>query len=287
MDKAIIVDRLSSKVLKKISFTIQAGELVGIIGPNGAGKTAVMKVLAGLSPSTSGFVSVLDFDPYQRNQNFLKQISLVLGQHIELWWDLPAVATFELNKSLYQIPEREYKKNLDQLISLFNISKILKIPVNKLTPIQRAKMEMIASLIHKPKVLLLDEPLLKDFVFDYNREYGTTILLSSSSIGDFTNLLRRIIIINEGSILFDGAMEEITTKFATEKIIKATFSEEIDIKSIANIGVVKKYSFPQIYISVPRTTITFAAAELLQNYPVVNLSIEEFSIEEIIKNIIK
>jgi ABC-2 type transport system ATP-binding protein len=287
MDKAIIVDRLSSKVLKKISFTIQAGELVGIIGPNGAGKTAVMKVLAGLSPSTSGFVSVLDFDPYQRNQNFLKQISLVLGQHIELWWDLPAVATFELNKSLYQIPEREYKKNLDQLISLFNVSKILKIPVNKLTPIQRAKMEMIASLIHKPKVLLLDEPLLKDFVFDYNREYGTTILLSSSSIGDFTNLLRRIIIINEGSILFDGAMEEITTKFATEKIIKATFSEEIDIKSIANIGVVKKYSFPQIYISVPRTTITFAAAELLQNYPVVNLSIEEFSIEEIIKNIIK
>ena len=287
MDKAIIVDRLSSKVLKKISFTIQAGELVGIIGPNGAGKTAVMKVLAGLSPSTSGFVSVLDFDPYQRNQNFLKQTSLVLGQHIELWWDLPAVATFELNKSLYQIPEREYKKNLDQLISLFNVSKILKIPVNKLTPIQRAKMEMIASLIHKPKVLLLDEPLLKDFVFDYNREYGTTILLSSSYIGDFTNLLRRIIIINEGSILFDGAMEEITTKFATEKIIKATFSEEIDIKSIANIGVVKKYSFPQIYISVPRTTITFAAAELLQNYPVINLSIEEFSIEEIIKNIIK
>ena len=287
MDKAIIVDRLSSKVLKKISFTIQAGELVGIIGPNGAGKTAVMKVLAGLSPSTSGFVSVLDFDPYQRNQNFLKQISLVLGQHIELWWDLPAVATFELNRSLYQIPEREYKKNLDQLISLFNVSKILKIPVNKLTPIQRAKMEMVASLIHKPKVLLLDEPLLKDFVFDYNREYGTTILLSSSYIGDFTNLLRRIIIINEGSILFDGAMEEITTKFATEKIIKATFSEEIDIKSIANIGVVKKYSFPQIYISVPRTTITFAAAELLQNYPVVNLSIEEFSIEEIIKNIIK
>lgn len=287
MDKAIIVDRLSSKVLKKISFVIQAGELVGIIGPNGAGKTAVMKVLAGLSPSTSGFVSVLDFDPYQRNQNFLKQISLVLGQHIELWWDLPAVETFELNKSLYQIPEREYKKNLDHLISLFNVSKILKIPVNKLTSIQRAKMEMIASLIHKPKVLLLDEPLLKDFVFDYNRENGTTILLSSSYIGDFTNLLRRIIIINEGSILFDGAMEELTTKFATEKIIKATFSEEIDIKSIANIGVVKKYSFPQIYISVPRTTVTFAAAELLQNYPVINLSIEEFSIEEIIKNIIK
>lgn len=287
MDKAIIVDRLSSKVLKKISFVIQAGELVGIIGPNGAGKTAVMKVLAGLSPSTSGFVSVLDFDPYQRNQNFLKQISLVLGQPNQLWWDLPAVETFELNKSLYQIPEREYKKNLDHLISLFNVSKILKIPVNKLTSIQRAKMEMIASLIHKPKVLLLDEPLLKDFVFDYNREYGTTILLSSSYIGDFTNLLRRIIIINEGSILFDGAMEEITTKFATEKIIKATFSEEIDIKSIANIGVVKKYSFPQIYISVPRTTVTFAAAELLQNYPVINLSIEEFSIEEIIKNIIK
>ena len=286
MDKAIIVDRLSSKVLKKISFAIQAGELVGIIGPNGAGKTAVMRVLAGFSPSTSGFVSVLDFDPYQRNQNFLKQISLVLGQPNQLWWDLPAVKTFELNRSLYQIPEREYKKNLDQLISLFNVSKILKIPVNKLTSIQRAKMEMIASLIHKPKVLLLDEPLLKDFVFDYNREYGTTILLSSSYIGDFTDLLRRIIIINEGSILFDGAMEEITTKFATEKIIKATFSEEIDIKSIANIGVVKKYSFPQIYISVPRTTVTFAAAELLQNYPVINLSIEEFSIEEIIKNII-
>ncbi|MEK7536483.1 MAG: ATP-binding cassette domain-containing protein [Patescibacteria group bacterium] len=287
MDKAIIVDRLSSKVLKKISFTIQTGEIVGIIGSNEADKTALMKILAGLSPSTSGFVSVLDFDPYQRNQNFLKQISLVLSQKNELWWNLPAVCLFELNKALYQISEREYKKNLDQLISLFNVSKILKTPVNKLSLIQRTKMEMIASLIHKPKVLLLDEPLLKDFVFDYNREHGTTILLSSSYIDDFTDLLRRIIIINEGSVLFDGAMEEITTKFATEKIIKATFSEEIDIKSIANIGTIKKYSFPRIYISVPRTTVTFAAAELLQNYPVNNLAIEEFPIEEIIKNIIK
>ncbi|MDP3917620.1 MAG: ATP-binding cassette domain-containing protein [Candidatus Woesebacteria bacterium] len=285
MDKAIIVDRLSSKVLKKISFAIQAGEIVGIIGPNGAGKTTTMKVLSGISPSTSGFVSVLDFDPYQRNQNFLKQISFVTGQKTQLWWNLPATETFELNKALYQIPEREYKKNLDQLISLFNVSKILKIPVNKLSPIQRAKMEMIASLIHKPKILFLDEPLLKDFVFDYNREYGTTILLSSSYIGDFTDLLRRIIIINKGTIIFDGAIEEITTKFATEKIIKATLSEEVDIKLIGNIGTVKRYSFPQIYISVPRTIVTFAAAELLQNYPVVNLEIEEFPIEEIIKNI--
>lgn len=285
MDKVIIVDRLSSKVLKKISFAIQAGEIVGIIGPNGAGKTTTMKVLSGISPSTSGFVSVLDFDPYQRNQNFLKQISFVTGQKTQLWWNLPAVETFELNKALYQIPEREYKKNLDQLISLFNVSKILKIPVNKLSPIQRAKMEMIASLIHKPKILFLDEPLLKDFVFDYNREYGTTILLSSSYIGDFTDLLRRIIIINKGTIIFDGAIEEITTKFATEKIIKATLSEEVDIKLIGNIGIVKKYSFPQIYISVPRTIVTFAAAELLQNYPVANLEIEEFPIEEIIKNI--
>ncbi len=323
MDKAIIVDHLTKeftinerdfglknaftslfyskkkvvKALKDISFTIQKGELVGFIGPNGAGKTTTMKILSGLLYPTSGFVSVLDFDPWKKSTEFLKQISLVMGQKNQLWWDLPVIESFEFNKTVYEIPEREFKRSLDELVSLLNVSKLLKIQVRKLSLGQRMKMELIASLIYKPKVLFLDEPTLgldlvaqqslRDFIYDYNKKNEATVLLTSHNMSDLADLSRRVIVINDGLIIFDGALEDITTKFATEKIIKATFSEEVDVKLIGGIGTVKKYLFPQIYISVPRSTVAFAAAELLQNYPVVDLTIDELPIEEVIIKLFK
>lgn len=323
MDRAIIVDGLvknfevaekepglggafksliSSKkknvhALKGISFAIQPGELVGFIGPNGAGKTTTLKTLSGLLYPTAGFVEVLEFNPWDRNPEFLKRISLVMGQKNQLWWDLPAIETFELNRAIYDIPTRVYSENLNELVELLDIGKLLNTPVRKLSLGQRMRMELTAALLHKPKVLFLDEPTIgldiiaqakiRDFIYDYNRKYGATILLTSHNMDDLTNLARRVIIINDGKILYDGAFEELISKYAKEKIIKARLSNEDNIADLEKIGSIKKLSFPEVVISVPRSAAAVAASELLQNFPVDDLTIEEIPIEEVIRKAFK
>lgn len=283
--------------LRGISFTIQPGELVGFIGPNGAGKTTTLKTLSGLLYPTSGFVEVLDWDPWERKPEFLSCISLVMGQKNQLWWDLPAIETFELNRAIYEIPTKEYNDNLKELVDLLEIGKLVKIPVRKLSLGQRMRMELTAALLHKPKILFLDEPTIgldlvaqqrmRDFIYEYNRKYEATILLTSHNMDDLTDLARRVIVVDEGRLLFDGALEELVNKFAKEKIIKATLSKEDGIANLEKIGKVKKIAFPQVEISVPRMTTAVAAAELLQNFPVDDLTIEEVPIEEVIRKVFK
>lgn len=323
MDRAIIVDHLvknfevtekepgltgaikslispkkkSVHALRGISFTIQPGELVGFIGPNGAGKTTTLKTLSGLLYPTSGFVEVLEYDPWERKGDFLKQISLVMGQKNQLWWDLPAIETFELNRAIYELSRREFEENLKELTDLLEIGKLLKTPVRKLSLGQRMRMELTAALLHKPKILFLDEPTIgldlvaqakvRDFIYEYNQKYGATILLTSHNMDDLVNLARRVIVIDEGRILFDGALEELTEKFAKEKLIKATLSREDNIADIEKIGKVKKLAFPEVILSVPRSTTAVAASELLQNFPVEDLTIEEIPIEEIIRKVFR
>ncbi len=283
--------------LRGVSFTIQPGELVGFIGPNGAGKTTTLKTLSGLLYPTSGFVEVLEYDPWERKPEFLKQISLVMGQKNQLWWDLPAIETFELNKAIYEIPTHVYEENLKELVELLEVGQLLETSVRKLSLGQRMRMELIAALLHKPKVLFLDEPTIgldliaqqkmRDFIYDYNRKYGATILLTSHNMDDLTDLARRVIVINEGHILFDGALEELVEKYAKEKIIKATLSREDGIADIEKIGKVKKLVFPQVILSVPRAATAVAASELLQNFPVDDLTIEEIPIEDVIRKAFK
>lgn len=278
-----------------LSFTIQEGELVGFIGPNGAGKTTTLKTLSGLLYPTSGFVSVLDFDPWDKSNEFLKQISLVMGQKNQLWWDLPALESFELNKEIYEIPDKEYKKNLEELVNLLDVSNLLKTQVRKLSLGQRMKMELIAALIYKPKVLFLDEPtigldlvaqqVLRDFIYQYNRKYNATIILTSHNMKDLVDLTRRVIVINDGQLIFDGALEELTITYAKDKLIKAKLSSEIDPRKLEEIGEVKKFDYPEILLSVPRATIAVAASELLQNFPVSDLIIEEMPIEDVIRKV--
>jgi ABC-2 type transport system ATP-binding protein len=283
--------------LKGISFAIQPGELVGFIGPNGAGKTTTLKTLSGLLFPTGGFVEVLEFDPWSRNPEFLKQIALVMGQKNQLWWDLPGIETLELNRAIYDIPRRVYNENLKELVELLNIGKLLNTPVRKLSLGQRMRMELTAALLHKPKVLFLDEPTIgldiiaqarvRDFIYDYNLKYGATIILTSHNMDDLTNLARRVIIINEGKILYDGAFEELISKFAKEKLIKATLSSEGGISELEKVGKIKKLSFPEVIISVPRSAAAVAASELLQNFPVDDLTIEEIPIEEVVRKAFK
>jgi ABC-2 type transport system ATP-binding protein len=283
--------------LKGISFTIQTGELVGFIGPNGAGKTTTLKTLSGLLYPTSGFVEVLEYDPWERKSEFLKKISLVMGQKNQLWWDLPAIETFELNKAIYEIPTKSYKENLAELVDLLGVEKLLNIPVRKLSLGQRMRMELISALLHRPKVLFLDEPTIgldivgqqkvRDFIYRYNQKYEATILLTSHNMDDVTNLARRVIVIDNGQILYDGLLGELVSKFAKEKVIKATLVNKVNLEDLEKIGKVKKLAFPLVTFSVPRATIAIAASELLQNFPVEDITIEEESIEDVIRQVFK
>lgn len=285
------------RALRNISFTIQPGELVGFIGPNGAGKTTTLKILSGLLYPTAGFAQVVGFDPWEKKAEFLKQISLVMGQKNQLWWDLPALETFELLKAIYEIPQKEYEESLKELVELLDLKNLLTTQVRKLSLGQRMRLELVAALLHRPKILFLDEPTLgldliaqqrmRDFIYDYNRKTQATILLTSHNMNDLVDLARRVIVIDEGQLIFDGAFEELTNRFAKEKIIKLSFSREADLKELEKIGRVKKISFPEVVLSVPRTTTSVAAAEILQNFPIADLTIEEIPIEEIVRKVFR
>lgn len=221
MDKAIIVDHLSKdNLFSDISFTLQKGEFVGILSPKGAGKTTLLKIIAGIKHASSGFVSVLGFDPIEKQYDFLKQISYVGPNKSELWLNLPAIETFELYKDLYEINERDFRRDIDELVSIFNLSKLLEVPVKNLSFEHKERVEISLALIHKPKILLLDEPFLNleskkqhaisDYLYEYTTKNKTTVLLASDKVEDLIGLARRSIIIDEGKLIYDGPLERIT-----------------------------------------------------------------------------
>src|SRR5689334_1268733 len=235
-----------SKAVDDISFEIKEGELIGFIGPNGAGKTTTLKCLSGLLYPTGGEVKVLGFTPFQRKHAFLKQISLVMGQKNQLWWDLPAIDSFLLNKEIYEISDSEYKKTLGDLVDLLDVKDILQVQVRKLSLGQRMKCELIAALIHKPKVLFLDEPTigldvlmqqkLRDFIKEYNKKYNSTILLTSHYMKDVEQLCERIIIIDRGKVLYDGELADIVKKYAKHKAITVVFEKPVPREKLEHLG---------------------------------------------------
>jgi len=283
------------KAVDGVSFKIDEGELVGFIGPNGAGKTTTLKCLSGLLYPTSGEVSVLGFNPWNRKNEFLKQISLVMGQKNQLWWDLPAIETFILNREIYEIPKDKYEKNLNELVDLLDVKDILKVQVRKLSLGQRMKCELIAALLHTPRVLFLDEPTIgldvvsqkkmRDFIREYNQRKKSTVILTSHYMDDVKELCQRVIIIDKGRLIFDGKLSEITEKYADHKIITVVFSKDVDPKKLEKIGKVREYIFPRAVFMIKREASSLAAAELLQHYPVADLNIEEVPIEDIIREV--
>lgn len=285
------------EALKNISFSIDQGELIGFIGPNGAGKTTTLKVLSGLLYPTSGFIQVLGYTPWDRKPNFLKEIALVMGQKNQLWWDLPAIETFKLNQAIYEIPDNIFKRSLVELTKLLEVQNILNTQVRRLSLGQRMRLELIASLLHNPKVLFLDEPTIgldvvaqqkvRDFIFDYNRRFKATVILTSHNMGDLLELTKRVIVIDRGEIIFDGILKALVDKFAKEKIIRIYLSKNVDIKKLESIGKVKRINSPQVTITVPREIAAVASAEILQDFPIGDLTVEEEPIEEIIRRVFK
>lgn len=283
------------KAVDDISFEIAQGELIGFIGPNGAGKTTTLKCLSGLLYPTTGKISVLGFTPAQRKNTFLRNIALVMGQKNQLWWDLPAIETFLLNKEIYEIPDGQYQKTLGELVEFLEVEPLLKVQVRKLSLGERMKMELIAALIHSPKVLFLDEPTIgldvvmqkkmRDFVRAYNELHKSTILLTSHYMEDVRALAKRVIIINRGKIIYDGKLDLLVKKFAKYKVLSVVLEEYVPPNKLAEIGELVDYNFPKAVIRVARSASNIAAAQLLQQFPVDDLNIEEPDIEDIIRDV--
>ena len=283
------------KAVEDVSFDIDEGELIGFIGPNGAGKTTTLKCLSGLLYPTSGKVDVLGFTPFDRKSAFLKQIALVMGQKNQLWWDLPAIDTFILNKEIYEISKKRFDEIVNDLASLLDIEEQLRVPVRKLSLGQRMKMELIASLIHSPKVLFLDEPTIgldvvmqkkiREFLREYNQKYKATILLTSHYMRDVEDLCKRVIVINFGKIIYDGKLSALVEKYAPYKHISVVFGKYVDPKKLEGFGELIKFEHPQWVINVSKEESNEIAAKILKQFPIEDITIEEPDIEEVIREV--
>ena len=283
------------KAVDDISFTIHQGEVVGFIGQNGAGKTTTLKMLSGLLYPSGGEVQVLGFDPWQRKPEFQKQFALVMGQKNQLWWDLPAMESFLLNKAIYEIPDAQFEKTLKKLTSLLEVGDVINVQVRKLSLGQRMKCELIAALLHNPKVLFLDEPtigldvvmqkVLRDFIKAYNKEFNATIILTSHYMGDVKELCKRAIIIDHGHKIFDGDLQKIIDKYARNKILSLILSKPTTHKALAKFGEVREYEYPKATVLVPRQKAAAQAAKILASLSVADVNIEEPNIEAIIREL--
>lgn len=279
----------------RVSFSIDSGELVGFIGPNGAGKTTTLKMLSGLLYPSDGKVKVLGYTPFERKREFLRQISLVMGQKNQLWWDLPAIDTFLLNKEIYEIGDDDFKKNLDRLVELLTVGDVLKTPVRKLSLGQRMKMELIAALLHQPKVLFLDEPTIgldvvaqssmREFIKEYNKTYGATIILTSHYMEDVKELCKRVIMIDHGKVLFDGALADLITKHTKWRRITLRLEKKVDEKTLKAFGILKTNEYPLVVLEVEREATKQVASTILATLPVADIEISEPKIEDVIRDV--
>jgi len=261
-----------------ISFEIEPGEVVGFLGPNGAGKTTTLKMLSGLLHPSGGEVRVLGHVPNRRERDYLRRMTLVMGNRNQLQWDLPALDSFELNRAIYRLPVNEFRQTRDELVELLDIGDLVRKPVRQLSLGERMKVEVVGSLLHLPQVLFLDEPTIgldvtmqkriRGFVADYNARYGATVLLTSHYMADVEALCRRVIVIHHGRLLFDGQLEALTHRFAPLKTIEAVLADGETVS-----------------LQVPKDEVSGATAQLLAEREVVDLTVEDPPIEDVIEQV--
>ncbi|MBM7842318.1 ABC transporter ATP-binding protein [Herpetosiphon giganteus] len=281
------------EAVKKISFGIEAGEIVGFLGPNGAGKTTTLKMLAGLLFPTSGQIDVLGYEPQRREKELLRQITIVMGQRNQLMWDIPALDSFELQRAIYQIPEGEFRRMRDELIDLLNMGDLVKKPVRNLSLGERMKAEFISALLHRPKVLFLDEPtigldvtaqrLIREFVAAYNQRYQASVMLTSHYMADVQALCKRVIVIHHGQLLYDGGLAGLVEKFAAYKTIGVTLNDpELDL---SEYGEIISNSKGQVNLRVPKSATAQITTRLLNEVAISDLTIEDPAIDSIIEQV--
>src|SRR5215467_13882188 len=283
--------------VKDVTFQVEPGELVGFLGPNGAGKTTTLKMLSGLLYPTSGSARVLGYVPWDREDGYRRQFALLLGQKNQLWWDLPARESLDLNAKIYGISQETLEKTVAEMTELLGVKDKLNVSVRELSLGERMKMELIASLLHRPRVLFLDEPTIgldvisqktvREFLREHNAKNKTTILLTSHYMTDIQELCERVIIIDHGTIFFDGRLSEIVDRFADSKLvtIQCEGAENQAPAHLAKYGEILEQKPGSIQLKVKRERVISVCKALLDELPVTDIDIQEVPIEEVIRQI--
>ncbi len=253
---------LQKTAVNGVSFSIEKGEAVGLLGPNGAGKTTTLKMLSGILYPTAGTATVAGFVPWERRRDYQRRFAIVMGQKTQLWPDLPALDTFELNRRIYDLDPREYQRTLDELTDLLGVGSLLQVQVRRLSLGERMKMELIAALLHRPELLYLDEPTIgldilsqrsiRDFLRHYNRQTRTTILLTSHYTADIEAICPRSIIINHGSVVFDGPLGEVSEVFGHKKLVSIKAGRDLTAGELAPFGAVRELQHNTALLEVER-----------------------------------
>ena len=270
--------RRDVRAVDGISFEIEAGEVVGFLGPNGAGKTTTLKMLSGLLYPSGGELRVLGHVPSKRERDYLRRMTLVMGNRNQLQWDLPALDSFELNRAIYRLPREDFRRTRDELIELLGIGDLVRKPVRQLSLGERMKVEVVGSLLHLPQVLFLDEPTIgldvtmqkriRGFIAGYNERYGATVLLTSHYMADVEALCKRVIVIHHGKMLFDGALASLADSFSALKTITAVLANG-----------------ETVTLQVPKSETSQATAKLLAEHEVSDLTVEDPPIEDVIEQV--
>ncbi|MBI3289483.1 MAG: ATP-binding cassette domain-containing protein [Elusimicrobia bacterium] len=284
-----------TRAVDGVSFRIEEGELVGFLGANGAGKTTTLKMLSGLLTPTSGEASALGHVPWRREPAFQRAISLVMGQRSQLWWEIPAYETFRLNQAIYGLSEVDFQTHLDELVSLLELGEHLSVPVKKLSLGQRMRAELAAALLHRPRLLLLDEQTIgldvvmqkkvREFIKEYNKRHGASVMLTSHNMTDVVELCRRVIVIEKGHMLYDGPLDRLVERYADHKILRARFTAPVDAADLRGLGTVVSVSELGATLEVPRERMAASAAALLRSYPVADLNVEDVAIDDIVRRL--
>ena len=278
-----------------ISFAVAPGEIVGFLGPNGAGKTTTLKMLSGLLYPSAGEVTVLGFVPWRREKAYLRQMTLVMGQRNQLVWDIPIADSYELNRAIYRIPESEYRQTLKELDDLLDLAPLLTKPARNLSLGERMKCEIAGALLHRPRVLFLDEPTLgldvtaqrriRGFITEYAARHNATVLLTSHYMADVEALAERVIVIHHGALLFDGPLGELVARFSPHKTL--TIDLERPVAGLDRYGEVVSVDDCRATLRVPKAQAAAATARLLAELPVVDLSVTDPPIDEVIDTVFR
>jgi ABC-2 type transport system ATP-binding protein len=280
------------KAVQDVSFTIEPGEIVGFLGPNGAGKTTTLKMLTGLIHPSSGLVKVGGFVPFRRQETFLQKITLVMGQKQQLIWDLPALDSLKINAAVYNISDKEFQHRVGELTEMLGLESKLTQPVRKLSLGERMKAEILAALLHRPQVLFLDEPTLgldvnaqvgvRNFLKEYNQLYQATVLLTSHYMADITALCPRVLLIHEGKLMYDGSLEGLLESFAPYREIYVELAQVLPLAQLMSYGDVQMVEERAVRFIVQQEALTQTVSRILADLAVVDLTVTEPPVEEVI-----
>jgi len=283
------------RAVDDVTFEVAAGERVGFLGPNGAGKTTTLKVLSGLLHPTSGRVTVAEHTPKERSRSFLQQITLVMGQKQQLLWDLPPSETFLLNRAIYDIPRAQYEETVAELTRLLDLGPLLGKPTRQLSLGERMKCELAVALLHRPRVLFLDEPTIgldvsmqatvRSFVRAYNERFSATVLLTSHYMDDVAELCPRVLVIDHGRVVFDGALGELVKRIRPDKRVLLRLSRPVSKRDLESLGLVVQHGDEAVILQVKHEDLQSSVQRALAHLPLRDLTVEDPPLEEVMREL--